>query len=364
MPASKIAARLLLGSPSSVYSSSSAGEVANAAGSLRDSEDEYFNDGRPQGSPTRDNGDSAALQVTPKNGAKRGRRHGLRPLHIDVLNDEENELSDSNSGGGGASEKFVFASSPAFRQPFNEGGLGEQEGRAVFAAGNFDLGGFTVSNIGLVSSPRNRVTHRPSLNEGDNFIVLSKLGSGNSGTVHKALHFPTMRIVALKALPLYDAERRAQMMRELKTLYLNLANIRQSPTTRSRVPSTASSCCASPPPALSTAEAAAVALQDNGLEADLSSSTVLETSVTPKGEKALLLWRMEMRCMDGVCPILYADVLIPVIFLICGPMVFRRGAAASASRHHGGRGGNLLPLYGVILRCFCRRQAWVSEFSG
>eukprot|EP00952_Eustigmatos_sp_NYUAD-ZCMA_P001702 7586-Eustigmatos_ZCMA.PRE.1 len=38
-----------------------------------------------------------------------------------------------------------------------------------------------------------------------------------------------MRLVALKALPLYDAERRAQMMRELRILYSNLACITPNP---------------------------------------------------------------------------------------------------------------------------------------
>jgi serine/threonine protein kinase len=103
----------------------------------------------------------------------------------------------------------------------------EAEGRVVYSSvgGNFDLGGFTIGRDGLVRSPRNRRRRRPSLNAGDNFVVLARLGSGNSSAVHKALHVPTMRLVALKALPLYDAERRAQVMRELRILYSNLASI-------------------------------------------------------------------------------------------------------------------------------------------
>jgi hypothetical protein len=90
---------------------------------------------------------------------------------------------------------------------------GESEARVVYSSEqeNFDLGGFTIGRGGLVSSPRNSVRRRPSLNAGDNFVVLARLGSGNSSAVHKALHVPTMRLVALKALPLYDAERRAQV---------------------------------------------------------------------------------------------------------------------------------------------------------
>ncbi|GAB5033822.1 serine threonine protein variant 3 [Nannochloropsis oceanica] len=111
---------------------------------------------------------------------------------------------------------------------------GEEEGVVVYSSvcENFDLGGFTIGRGGLISSPRNSVRRRPSLNQGDNFLVLTRLGSGNSSAVHKALHVPTMRLVALKALSLYDAERRAQVMRELKILYSNLASINATRMTR------------------------------------------------------------------------------------------------------------------------------------
>lgn len=37
-------------------------------------------------------------------------------------------------------------------------------------------------------------------------------GKGNGGTVLKALHLPTMKLVALKSVPIYSAERRQQMV--------------------------------------------------------------------------------------------------------------------------------------------------------
>ncbi len=137
---------------------------------------------------------------------------------------------------------FVFQPSPALKaaravrdttepgkKESGEVGMdeGEAEGRVVYSSvgENFDLGGFTIGREGLVSSPRHTMRRRPSLNQGDNFLVMARLGAGNSGAVHKALHVPTMRLVALKALPLYDAERRAQVMRELRVLYSNLTNI-------------------------------------------------------------------------------------------------------------------------------------------
>jgi hypothetical protein len=129
-------------------------------------------------------------------------------------------------------DDFVFSPSPAIKTARALGlqDRGEGEGRAAYSqvAGNFDLGGFKIGASGLVSSPRNRGRRRPSLNEGDNFVILARLGSGSSSSVHKALHLPTMRLVALKSLPLYDAERRAQLMRELRVLYSNLASINSS----------------------------------------------------------------------------------------------------------------------------------------
>lgn len=272
--ATKKVSRLTLESPSSMVNGScSAGEVANAAGSIREAPEQGHEDGHS--SPPRGEGsDLAALQVTPKSGTRAGRRNGLRPLSIDITAEDDTDIS-PNGGARSDQEEFVFTPSPGLRRAPGEESKCETEGRATFAAGNFDLGGFTISNTGLVSSPRNRAKQRPSLNDGNNFIVLSRLGSGNSGTVHKALHYPTMRLVALKALPLYDAERRGQMMRELKTLYLNLTNIHHSPSTRSRVPSTASSC-SSPPPALSAAEAAATSLlEGRGL------TVAMEPRLTP-----------------------------------------------------------------------------------
>ncbi len=40
----------------------------------------------------------------------------------------------------------------------------------------------------------------------------TKPGKGNGGTVLKALYLPTMKLVALKSVPIYSAERRQQMV--------------------------------------------------------------------------------------------------------------------------------------------------------
>jgi serine/threonine protein kinase len=45
------------------------------------------------------------------------------------------------------------------------------------------------------------------------------LGQGASGVVYKAVHTPTGRILALKDISVFDAEKRKQIIKELQTLY-------------------------------------------------------------------------------------------------------------------------------------------------
>ena len=53
----------------------------------------------------------------------------------------------------------------------------------------------------------------------DELIVLHKLGAGAGGVVHKAVHVPTMTMVAVKRIRLFDRSELRQMSKELKALY-------------------------------------------------------------------------------------------------------------------------------------------------
>lgn len=53
---------------------------------------------------------------------------------------------------------------------------------------------------------------------GETTIILEELGRGGGGKVHKALHVPSMRLVAVKIMEVHDDEKRHQLIRELKTL--------------------------------------------------------------------------------------------------------------------------------------------------
>lgn len=49
-------------------------------------------------------------------------------------------------------------------------------------------------------------------------ILLEQIGRGGGGTVYKALHVPSMRLVAVKMVEVYDDEKRRQMIKELRAL--------------------------------------------------------------------------------------------------------------------------------------------------
>jgi serine/threonine protein kinase len=52
-----------------------------------------------------------------------------------------------------------------------------------------------------------------------NLIAIEEIGRGSSGTIHKALHVPTMTLVAVKVCQVLDGKRRNYMLRELQTLH-------------------------------------------------------------------------------------------------------------------------------------------------
>lgn len=58
------------------------------------------------------------------------------------------------------------------------------------------------------------------------FIEINALGAGASGVVVEAIHIPSLTIVALKMLPVYNKEKRKHVSRELEVLYKNLTELR------------------------------------------------------------------------------------------------------------------------------------------
>lgn len=57
--------------------------------------------------------------------------------------------------------------------------------------------------------------------QGDALVLLNRVGKGASGVVYKALHRYTLRLVAVKVVPVFDDNKRAQTVSEIKALYRN-----------------------------------------------------------------------------------------------------------------------------------------------
>jgi serine/threonine protein kinase len=57
----------------------------------------------------------------------------------------------------------------------------------------------------------------------DSAVRIEVLGSGASGTVFKALHVPTLTLMAAKNIPVYDETKRHGLAKELKALWVNRA---------------------------------------------------------------------------------------------------------------------------------------------
>eukprot|EP00595_Chromulina_sp_UTEXLB2642_P001918 CAMPEP_0196764700 /NCGR_PEP_ID=MMETSP1095-20130614/6680_1 /TAXON_ID=96789 ORGANISM="Chromulina nebulosa, Strain UTEXLB2642" /NCGR_SAMPLE_ID=MMETSP1095 /ASSEMBLY_ACC=CAM_ASM_000446 /LENGTH=659 /DNA_ID=CAMNT_0042120933 /DNA_START=170 /DNA_END=2149 /DNA_ORIENTATION=- len=99
--------------------------------------------------------------------------------------------------------------------------------------GSLHIGQWRIHENGLMTNDIDKKTieqskkdHDGILEGGSNqFIEIGPLGSGASGVVMEALHIPTLTIVALKMLPVYNTQKRQQVSRELQILYKNLISL-------------------------------------------------------------------------------------------------------------------------------------------
>ncbi|OQS02809.1 dual specificity mitogen-activated protein kinase kinase [Thraustotheca clavata] len=83
--------------------------------------------------------------------------------------------------------------------------------------GMFTTKSVSVSEAGIASPD---ATH---LHLQENLVRVREVGRGASGIVFKAVHIPTLKVVAIKDVPVYGKGQRRQMVRELHALYANLA---------------------------------------------------------------------------------------------------------------------------------------------
>lgn len=78
------------------------------------------------------------------------------------------------------------------------------------------LNASSFSSSGGVSSTTNRGHIKSEL------LMLDMLGRGSSGVVQRALHLPSLQLVAVKHVRIYEAEVRQAVIRELQSLYANM----------------------------------------------------------------------------------------------------------------------------------------------
>ncbi|DBA02435.1 TPA: hypothetical protein N0F65_008649 [Lagenidium giganteum] len=101
------------------------------------------------------------------------------------------------------------------------------------ASGTFDALGFQIKQSGITRSP-DRASSQPSHTK-KHLVKMGILGRGASGVVHKALHVPSLLLVAVKVIPVFENDKRHQLIAELKALYNNLSTLSDDVTERKTV---------------------------------------------------------------------------------------------------------------------------------
>ncbi|TDH72296.1 uncharacterized protein CCR75_003440 [Bremia lactucae] len=118
----------------------------------------------------------------------------------------------------------------------------ERERHSAGSAYSPNHGMFTTKSVAIseagISSPDAACLHLQ-----ENLERVNEIGRGASGVVHKAIHIPTLKVVAVKDVPVYGRGQRRQMVRELHALYSNLVPMadNESPNSQHPAPNSNSS---------------------------------------------------------------------------------------------------------------------------
>lgn len=148
-----------------------------------------------------------------------------------------------STGKKGINRQFVAGLGAAFQldlqQSAASGDITQQLHKSydLSASGTFDAVGFQIKQTGLTRSPDRDFTGpvaataaSPPANTKQHLVKLGVLGRGASGVVHKALHMPSLLLVAVKVIPVFENEKRHQLIAELKALYKNLSTLSDAAT--------------------------------------------------------------------------------------------------------------------------------------
>lgn len=134
--------------------------------------------------------------------------------------------SPTSTGKKGISRNFVAGLGANFQLDLQQSTERVDKSFDLSASGTFDVVGFQIKQSGITRSP-DRLPPGPQTpsNAKKHLVKLGVLGRGASGVVHKALHVPSLLLVAVKVIPVFEIEKRHQLIAELKALYNNLSTL-------------------------------------------------------------------------------------------------------------------------------------------
>jgi serine/threonine protein kinase len=89
--------------------------------------------------------------------------------------------------------------------------------------GSVHLGGQHISERGLHASDGS--SNDPSTTFKNTSVRVDVLGAGASGRVYKTVHVPSLTVVAVKSIPMYDVNKRHRLEEEFKALYHNMTSM-------------------------------------------------------------------------------------------------------------------------------------------
>ncbi|CAH0521892.1 unnamed protein product [Peronospora belbahrii] len=167
--------------------------------------------------------DDRVASIAPKR--SRGGRQTLRALELDIAQVKKEEKTVAAS--------FDFS-----------------------ATGRLQTQGFEINTRGMANVPfaspqqceahgKKSASTANTVSTKDYLLLLEELGHGAGGKVYKALYMPTFMLVAVKVIRVYDQKKRHQMVRELKSLYVNFVPLATAtlPSTFAATSSVAQAAC-------------------------------------------------------------------------------------------------------------------------
>ena len=181
---------------------------------------------------------------SPDNAVVKRKKKKKRPNLTVMVTDSNHEAEDSSNNN---TADNPFSGVGNLQINVDDGTQNFNETYHLSNSGAFNAEGFVIRETGIAKAPKDgkdssRTDWYNEEDDGSGYgkniraemLKLCVLGRGAGGIVYKSLHMPTMRIVAVKNIPVYESDKRHQMVRELKALYQNLVPISGDGSTTAR----------------------------------------------------------------------------------------------------------------------------------